>query len=74
MSVVSWIAVTLSLVGIFLNARKNILCWPVWVASNVLWLIVSAVPNLNVPQTILWASFLVANFYGWINWIGDRDE
>jgi hypothetical protein len=60
-------ALILSLVGLVLNARKNILCWPVWVVSDIMWLAVF-IPQGNVEQIILWTVFGLFNFYGWREW------
>lgn len=66
---VSWIAASLSILGILFNAKKNIWCWPIWLLSNFLWLIVT-IQTQNWPQVILWSTFLVTNIYGWYEWKG----
>lgn len=65
---IQWIALSLSIIGILLNALKIIWCWPIWVASNVCWLIYSY-RNKDRSQLILWTVFLITNFYGWWMWM-----
>jgi nicotinamide mononucleotide transporter len=64
-----WLALTFSILGIFLNAKKNILCWPIWIASDILWIIFFI---LNPPtiwsSIILYVVFGVMNIYGWVEW------
>jgi nicotinamide mononucleotide transporter len=62
-----YIAAFVSLVGILLNARKNIWCWPVWLVSNVLWIYYSVVEG-DIPSIILWSMFSGANLWGWYIW------
>jgi len=35
----SWIATILTIIAIVLNAYKNILCWWVYIVSNILWIV-----------------------------------
>jgi hypothetical protein len=71
--IVPWIGLVFTLIGILLNAKKNILCWPVWLCSNFFWLIHAG--NLNdVPQIVVWTIFSVFNVYGWVQWNKSRTE
>lgn len=63
----SWIAAILSIIGVFLNAKKKILCWPFWIASNVLWIVYS-VATAQWALLVLWVVFLGTNIYGWREW------
>lgn len=67
----SWIAVSLSILGIILNARKNVWCWAVWILSNIFWLAYE-IPKGEIPSIILWVVFLVMNSYGWYSWKKDE--
>jgi nicotinamide mononucleotide transporter len=60
-----------SLIGIILNAKKNILCWPVWLVSNAGWITYSIIRK-DFPQLILWICFTAFNFYGWWQWKKDE--
>jgi len=66
-----WIATAISIIGILLNAKKNMWCWPVWLVSNVLWVTYFII--LANPQSItLWVVFSLFNVYGWIQWRKDE--
>lgn len=69
--VLGYIAAFISLIGIILNARKNIWCWPVWTVSNFLWITYSGIQG-DVPYIILWIVFTIFNLYGWWQWSRDR--
>jgi len=71
MEILAWIATGISILGIMLNARKDIRCWPVWLVSNVLWIIYFIV-LANPPSIILWVVFSAFNIYGWIQWKKDK--
>jgi len=64
----NWIAVTLSIAGIALNANKLILSWPVWIASNIFWIMYS-LPKKEWSYVLLWSVFLAFNAYGWYQWL-----
>ncbi|MBI5733238.1 nicotinamide mononucleotide transporter [Candidatus Jorgensenbacteria bacterium] len=65
---INWLAMTLSIIGILLNANKIIWCWPVWVLSCICWLL-HVIPKREWAQILLWAAFLVSNAYGWYQWL-----
>lgn len=69
---INWVAVTLSIIGILLNANKMISCWPVWVSSNVCWLIY-VVPKKEWAEILLWSVFAFANAYGWYQWLHKKE-
>jgi len=62
-----YIAAFFSFIGIALNAKKIILCWPIWIFSNVLWIVYSGIQG-DIPYIILWILFSIFNVYGWIMW------
>ena len=64
-----WIAFALSVIGILLNAKKIIWCWPIWLVSNVLWIIhIWTQPAPDYSALCLWVVFLMSNIYGWFQW------
>jgi len=71
MEIIAWIATVLSIFGIVLNAKKLILCWFVWILSNILWIIYFS-NNFNLQSLILWVVFCLFNIYGWIQWKKDK--
>lgn len=62
-----WIAVLFSLGGLFLNAKKIIWCWPLWLVSNVFW-IAYALGTKQLSIVITQAVFAAANWYAWKQW------
>lgn len=65
--VVGWLATSLSLLGIFLNAKKIIACWGVWLISDVAWIIYFLNP-VDPQSLVLWIVFIGFNIYGWVQW------
>lgn len=62
-----WLGYMLTITGLILAGRRNVACWPVWLCSNVAW-IISAVAPYN-PQIILCnLTLFFFNFAGWLNW------
>lgn len=68
LKVIGWIATTLSIIGILLNAFKIVWCWPVWIASNFFW-IYWATKKKVVSQVVLWVVFLLFNLFGLYAWL-----
>jgi len=64
---IAWIAFLFSMVGIVLNAKKIIWCWPVWLVSNVLWIIHMTQTHDNAAL-MTWVVFLAFNVYGYYEW------
>jgi nicotinamide mononucleotide transporter len=62
-----WLALILSALGIILNARKHIWCWPIWIFSNMLWVIYFG-PRGDLAPSALNIGFALANVYGWWCW------
>ena len=69
---IAWIATALSITGIFLNAKKHIGCWPVWITANILWAYHSIFEIPETSQLVLWLVFIISNIYGWIEWRKDK--
>ena len=57
----------LSFAGIYLNAKKIIYCWHVWVVSNVIW-ILYCIKTREYVTMIMWSGFILANIYGYLQW------
>ena len=68
--ILGYIAAIVSLIGIFLNARKHMGCWPVWLVSNIMWITYSGIEG-DMPSIILWVTFSIFNIYGWWKWRKD---
>jgi nicotinamide mononucleotide transporter len=64
---IAWIATILSFVGIYLNAKKNILCWPVWLVSDLFWAWYS-IATQQWPLLLVQVAFVAGNIWGWKQW------
>ena len=73
MEILGWIATIISIIGILLNSKKNILCWPVWLVSSLMFVIYFIVLQDN-PSILLWVVFSGFNLYGWIQWKKDKNK
>ncbi len=61
------IAALITLVGIWLTTRRTLLCWPVVLVSDVLYLIVFHNENLK-SDAYLQIFFIAFTLYSWWNW------
>lgn len=62
-----YLSLFLSVFGLFLNARSNWWCWPVWVVGNVTWTIY-AIQTRQLSIFLLQLAYFGVNVYGWRNW------
>lgn len=67
MNPVEILAVTMTLIGIALTIRQNILCWPVAIIGVLAYLFVFARARLYADAA-LQPIFIVQNIYGWWYW------
>jgi nicotinamide mononucleotide transporter len=68
--VVNWlenVAAIITLVGIWLTTRRTLICWPIVLVSDVLYLIVFHNENLK-SDTYLQVFFIAFTLYSWWNW------
>lgn len=72
-AIIGWTATVLSIVGLVLNARKSIWCWPIWVAAASGWLLVFFHLEQWAAFT-LWACYQGVNIWGWIQWTRTKPE
>jgi nicotinamide mononucleotide transporter len=54
-------------VGIWLTARRNMLCWPITLAADLLYLVVFYRVQL-LSDTLLQVFFIAFTLYGWFHW------
>jgi nicotinamide mononucleotide transporter len=60
--------------GIWLTARRNLLCWPITLAADVLYLVVFYRARL-LSDSLLQLFFVAFTLYGWWHWwCGVREE
>ena len=61
-------------VGIWLTARRNMLCWPITLAADVLYLVIFYRARL-LSDSLLQLFFVAFTLYGWWHWWrGVREE
>ena len=65
-----YLAALVSLIGIILNAKKHMACWPIWIFGNVMWITYSGIEG-DIPSVVLWVTFSIFNVYGWYQWKKD---
>ena len=63
----SWIASSLSIIGVLLNAQHIIWCWHIWVLGSLMW-VYWAYKNKNISQIVLWIIFILSDIYGFYSW------
>ena len=64
----SIIALILSLVGNILVNYKRKLGFIIWISSNVFWIVVNFMGEMNYPQVIMYLIYAVLNVQGYVNW------
>jgi len=69
--ILSYVAASISLIGILLNIKKNPLCWFLFFLSDSLWLYYFGITRQFAPMGI-YVVFLIANYYGYRSWIKDK--
>lgn len=67
LEVFGYIVSVVSALGIILNAKHIIWCWPVWLVSNAGWIAYSLLEK-DYPSVVLWTLFTLFNIYGWRAW------
>lgn len=64
----SIIALILSLIGNILVNYKKKLGFIIWIISNVFWIVVNFLGDVNYPQVIMYLVYAGLNVQGYINW------
>ena len=64
----SIIALIFSLVGNILVNFKKKLGFIIWTVSNVFWIVVNFIGDMNYPQVIMYLVYAGLNVQGYINW------
>jgi nicotinamide mononucleotide transporter len=73
MSLLEICAVGISFLGIWLTARRQILCWPVSLIACALYFKLFLDVRLYADM-VLQALFCIAILYGWITWARGKDQ
>ena len=69
----SIIALILSLVGNILVNYKRKLGFIIWISSNVFWIVVNFLGDVNYPQVIMYIVYAILNVQGYINWSKSKE-
>ena len=64
----SIIALIFSLVGNILVNFKKKLGFIIWTVSNVFWIVVNFIGDMNYPQVIMYLVYAGLNVQGYVNW------
>lgn len=64
----SIIALVLSLLGNILVNYKKKLGFIIWISSNVFWIVVNFLGDVNYPQVIMYIVYAILNVQGYVNW------
>jgi nicotinamide mononucleotide transporter len=62
-----WAGVVTTVLGIWLTTRRNLLCWPITLAADIIYLIVYY-HTLLLSDALLQIFFIAFTLYGWWNW------
>ena len=70
--ILSAIATILSLWGNYLVIKKRVLGFPIWILSNIFWILVNYLGTFNVSQVIMFIIYGLLNVYGWYEWYKNK--
>lgn len=60
-------ATVMAVFGAYLNATKNILCFPIWLFCNLVFM-AAAIKEGNLWMVIVFGLYLSTSIYGWLSW------
>jgi nicotinamide riboside transporter PnuC len=66
----TYILSAVSIIGAFLNARKNRWGFVVWICGNFGWIVVDVIYEMYA-QILVWIIFSITSIYGFRKWSGD---
>jgi nicotinamide riboside transporter PnuC len=64
---VTWALAALSLLGVWLNIRKDRRCFALWVGTNATWAVVDLRAGLPA-QALLMSVYAAMAVWGWLAW------
>jgi nicotinamide riboside transporter PnuC len=71
--ILSWIAAALQLTGVWFSGRKDIRCWPFWIAGSIGWMIFAGGEG-QWAVFVLNLVFFIFNIHGWRSWLKERKQ
>jgi hypothetical protein len=68
MRIFPWAVSAVNIMGCYLNAKKNIICWPLWIGSAILnsWYFIFYKPDYGIA--FLWLAYIGFDIYGFFQW------
>jgi len=72
--ILSWLATVLSLGGQVLINKKKKAAFPVWIASNLTWILVNFLTTFNLANVVMYAVYSLMNIHGLIEWTKKEKE
>jgi hypothetical protein len=72
LTILSYVALTFSFVGVFLNAHRNKTCWIAWFVADLLWFIYGYYTS-QYQIAILHTGYMASNVYGYCKWHKKHD-
>ncbi|MCC6425679.1 MAG: nicotinamide mononucleotide transporter [Phycisphaerales bacterium] len=70
---IGWIATIATFLGVYLTGSNTLWCWPVYLLSNVLW-IVYGLTEQQMPLIAMHSMLMVLNIAAWNKWRNCRDR
>lgn len=68
MAAFPWIVTTISIVGCYLNAKKKISCWPLWIGTAILNSFYFSFYKPDYGVALLWIAYIGFDAFGWREW------
>jgi len=63
-----WILTAISLIGVWLNIRKNPWCFVLWIGTNGSWAAIDFYNGLP-EQGVMFVVYLILSIYGLVKWV-----
>jgi len=64
---IEWTLTGLSILGTWLNIKKQSHCWLVWSVANVGWIVSFGLKGMTAEATLFFV-YLGLSIYGWFQW------
>lgn len=74
----NWFAVSCTVVGLYLNGKSLMACWPIWLVGNVFWIahwtnVWTGGGTFEETSILMNVIFFGLNAKGWWEWQKDPD-
>jgi len=78
MNYLTWLITIISLIGVWLNIKKNKLCFKIWAVTNFSWASYNYYVAYNTDkkgmyaQAVLFTTYFILALYGMYSWKEDK--